>query len=138
MTAGLREWFLDLGSKTRKELIVQSGKLHPNWREREVELWAEGKLLVRRNVIQEFEQAAPQWRDTVRQITCPILLLTGDPEAGAIITPEEAQEIAGLWHEGRVVHIEGTSHDIHYDQFDRYVEAVKAFLAEVDAREAGG
>jgi pimeloyl-ACP methyl ester carboxylesterase len=69
----------------------------------------------------------------MRQIACPILLITGDVGAGSLVTPEEAQESANLWREGRVVRISGAGHVIHNDRYDQYIAAVRAFLAEVDA-----
>lgn len=42
---------------------------------------------------------------------------------------------AFLWREGKVVHIEGAGHMIHNDRYEPYVEAVRAFLAEMKDRE---
>jgi pimeloyl-ACP methyl ester carboxylesterase len=65
------------------------------------------------------------------QITCPILLITGDPAKG-VITPEDAQQMASLWREGRVVQIEGAGHMVHNGAHcEPFVEAVRAFLAEI-------
>jgi pimeloyl-ACP methyl ester carboxylesterase len=83
------------------------------------------------NVVQTFDQPAPLWRETVRQITCPILLIAGDPDKGAVTTPEDVQEIAAVWRRGQSVHIDGAGHMVHYDRFEAYVAAVKSFLADV-------
>ena len=42
------------------------------------------------------------WREQLPAITCPYLLVTGDPAAGAIVTPQVAQEAASLWRQGEV------------------------------------
>ncbi len=55
--------------------------------------------------MQTFEQAEPNWRDIVRQITCPILLIAGDPNAGSVNTPEDMKAMAAVWHRGQAVTI---------------------------------
>ncbi|MCJ7548348.1 MAG: alpha/beta hydrolase [Anaerolineae bacterium] len=132
---GMRQWFLSLGPKTREELIVGRRASSPGWPEEEVALWAEGKLQMSPNAIQIFEQPQPPWRDWIRKITCPILLITSDLEQGALNTLEDVQEMAGLWHEGKAVRINGTGHMIHCDQYEAYMQAVQSFLAHVEARE---
>ena len=135
MTEGLRQWFLGLGSKTREELIAHRRESSPDWPEEEVALWAEGKLQVSPNAVQMFEQPQPPWQDWIRKITCPVLLITSDLEQGALNTPEDVQEMASLWREGKAARINGTGHMIHCDQYDAYVQAVQSFLAQVEARE---
>ena len=135
MTDGLRQWFLGLGSSTREELIAKRRESSPDWPEEDVALWAETKLQVSPNVVQAFDQPEPPWQDWMRRITCPILLLVGDLDRGAVNTPEDVQAAANLWREGKVVHIAGAGHMIHNDRYEPYVEAVRAFLAGVEERE---
>ena len=74
---------------------------------------------------------APSWRDTVEAITCPILLITGDPGRGGIVTPAVAEEARRLARDLRVVNIPDVGHNIHRDNYPPYREAVAAFLREV-------
>ena len=134
MTAGLREWVLGLGPMTREELNAACRESNPGWPEEEIALWVDSKLQVNPNVVQTFDQPAPLWRDTVRQINCPILFIAGDPDKGAVNTPDDVQEIAAIWHKGQSVHIGGAGHMVHYDRFEAYVAAVKVFLADVMGR----
>jgi N-formylmaleamate deformylase len=99
--------------------------------------WAPGDQVLSYNARRQMETAlfdfyplkqAP-WHDVMSQIDCPVLLLIGDnPQRSAIITPEQAQEMARLWRRGRWVQIPGAGHSIRYDQFERYLSEVKAFL----------
>jgi pimeloyl-ACP methyl ester carboxylesterase len=73
-------------------------------------------------------QATP-WREVISRIQCPILLITGDPEPYAIVTPEVAQEAAHLWKYGEVLHISGAGHNIHRDRYDETMTPVRAFLS---------
>lgn len=75
-----------------------------------------------------WSPAAVHWREIISRIECPILLLTGDPELHAIITPETAQQAAQLWKHGEVVYIGGAGHDIHRERYDETMAVVRAFL----------
>lgn len=63
------------------------------------------------------------------RIECPSLLITGDAELHAIVTPEIAQEAALIWRNGEVVHISGAGHNIHRDRYDETMTVVQAFLS---------
>jgi N-formylmaleamate deformylase len=130
LTAGMRQWFLSLVGQTREQFVARFREENPDWPDEEVAFHAETKVQVSPNVVQTFDQPEPSWREALPRIACPILLITGDPAKG-VVTPDDAQEMAGLWREGKVVQIDGAGHMIHYDRFEPFVEAVKAFLAEI-------
>jgi N-formylmaleamate deformylase len=74
------------------------------------------------------------WHETVEHIECPILLLTGNPQRGAIVTPQEAQKIAATWRQGQHVSFAEAGHMMHHEmqgeQFDALIHVVKTFLTE--------
>ena len=72
---------------------------------------------------------AVRWREIMARIQCPILLITGDPELGAIVTPEVAQEAVQLWKNGEGVHISGAGHNIHRDRYNETMAVARAFLS---------
>ena len=103
--------------------------MNPNWAEEEIIPWADSKAEVQTDVLERG--GAPSsypWREIIAGIACLILLITGDPESGAIVTPEAAQEAARLWKNGEVVHIPGAGHNIHRDRYDETMTAAQAFL----------
>jgi pimeloyl-ACP methyl ester carboxylesterase len=59
---------------------------------------------------------------------CPILLITGDPNRGAIITPEMVRQCAALWKQGQEAHIPEAGHGIRREKFDLYMQKVSSFL----------
>jgi N-formylmaleamate deformylase len=61
----------------------------------------------------------------VQRIGCPILLMTG---GRGLSTPELVKEVMANCRDCQHVLFEDASHLIHLDQFDRYIEVVKAFL----------
>jgi pimeloyl-ACP methyl ester carboxylesterase len=73
------------------------------------------------------------WQAILPRITCPALLITADPERGAIVTEEGAREIQALVPQLRTVHIPEAGHNVRREQFARYMDVVRIFLAEVTA-----
>jgi len=127
------EWkagILQRRSLTRDELVRMCREENPGWPEADYVPWAESKLQVSTEVFGVLTAPYPRWQDTVSAITCPILLLTGDPGRGAIVTPKIAEEASGLWRNGRVAHVEGAGHCIRRMQPGSYLEAVRKFLSE--------
>jgi N-formylmaleamate deformylase len=117
-------------SQTRRELIAQGRRERPTWADAEWGPWVESKIQVSMSA---FDGLAPQeepWQDLVSRINCPILLVTADTELGALVTAETAEEAAGLWQQGQVVHIPGAGHNIRREQFEPFLTAVTAFLSE--------
>jgi pimeloyl-ACP methyl ester carboxylesterase len=123
-------WIVDLKRKTREEMIAGERKNSPAWSEAELGPWADAKLRLSFNVLNHEGAVPVDWPATVRQIKCPALLITADPARGAIVTPEAAAALQALLPQARVAHIPGAGHSIRREQFERYMEVVKAFLAE--------
>ena len=130
MIAGMRQWILSLGGKTREEFVAGFREGHPDWTDEEVALLAETKVQFSPHVVQTCDQPEPPWRDALPKIACPILLITGDPENG-LVTQEDVRAMSGLWHDGRVVQFEGAGHMVHYDRYEPFVDALREFLAEI-------
>ena len=82
------------------------------------------------NILIAPEPPAVDWPATVRHITCPALLITADPALGALVTPESAADLQALTPQMRIAHIAGAGHSIHREQFVRYIETVRTFMAE--------
>jgi N-formylmaleamate deformylase len=131
--AQMRSWITELKRKTREEMIAEKRVASPDWSEAELGPWADAKLRFSFNALNRLGTASVDWQATLRRITCPALLLTADPERGAIVTEEGATAMQALIPQFRVVHIPGAGHNIRREQFDRYNEVVRAFLAEVTA-----
>lgn len=68
------------------------------------------------------------WRSAVRQIKSPMLLLTGNPEKGGIVTPEIAEDVL-FGHENRQhEHFHEAGHSIRRDQPARYYHVIRSFI----------
>lgn len=118
--------------RSRDELIAQKRRDEPNWSEAELGPWAVAKQQV---VDQAFELLEPDsplaidWPAALRRITCPAMLITADPQRGALIAPEQAESLRSFVPQLRIAHIPGAGHNIRRDQFERYLAIVKDELA---------
>ena len=116
----------------RADLIAEQRAQFPTWSDDELEPWADAKQAISLNVLSVFDRGNPSavdWPATMRQITCPALLITADPALGGIVTDETAAELRALIPQLEVVNIPDAGHSIRRDQFDRYMEVVREFLA---------
>jgi pimeloyl-ACP methyl ester carboxylesterase len=71
------------------------------------------------------------WKQLLGRITCPALLITATPSLGAIVTRESAKSLKAQLPQLKIAHIPGAGHSIRREQFDRYIKAVCAFLADL-------
>lgn len=117
-----------LQRKTRQELIDDLRAEHPEWPETELEPWADAKLRLRPEQL-NLHNRGMDWLAVLRQITCPALLITADPERGGMITPERVAALQALIPQLHIAHITGAGHSIRREQPDRYLHAVRTFLA---------
>ncbi|HEX7975799.1 MAG TPA: alpha/beta hydrolase, partial [Anaerolineales bacterium] len=113
--------------RTLSELLAEGRAITPPWHEDEVRPWAESKLQASLNIANAGEGLCLPTIDTLSQVTCPVLLLTGDPSAGSRLTPDVAQAMTGLIPSLRLVHFPNTGHNIRREQFERFVQEVRRF-----------
>jgi N-formylmaleamate deformylase len=118
-----------LKAQTSEERIKKARIDNPTWAAEEQGPWADAKAQFNLDVFRYNKPPIP-WREIVPNILCPILLITSDPEKGAIVTPEVAQEASHLWKDGQIIHIAEAGHNIRREQFERYEDAVTTFLKE--------
>lgn len=125
-------WNRAFKGRTPTEQHAEAIAQRPEWPQEDLPDWADAKAQFNLAVLDAPDRTAPPslWRDLLPRITCPVLLITADPERGAIVTPKAAQEaIAGLRH-GRTVHIAGAGHNIRREAYAPFADAVTAFLRE--------
>jgi len=132
--ARAEEWrasIMERKAQTREEIMAFCREENPTWAEVELGPWADSKLQLSLRIFDFLGARFIPWPEIVPHITCPTLLITADPEAGAIVTPQVAQEVAGVNANIQVAHISGAGHNIRREQFDQYIQAVTEFLAGI-------
>ena len=127
--AGMRTWVFGLKRQTRDELIAAQRAAAPAWSDNELGPWADAKHRLSINVINRSAPTDIDWEAILRRVTCPTLLITGDPMRGALVTPENVQTLQQFIPHLQIAHIPDAGHSIRRDQFDRYLAAVRDFLA---------
>jgi pimeloyl-ACP methyl ester carboxylesterase len=113
-----------------EDIIASGREEHPTWEDVEWHPWAESKRQVSLYAFRELAAPQPPWQNHIRRISCPMLLITADPKRGGIVTQETAQEIAGIWRDGRVCHFREAGHSVRREAFEGYLTEVTGFLAE--------
>ena len=125
-----RQEIIERQAMTAEQIIASRKTEQSKWADEEFAGWATAKQHLSPEVTQYVTAKRTPWREICARIVCPALLITADVAEGAIVTPEAAAEAGKLMPKGRVVHIAGAGHDIHREQFDAYMTAVRAFLAQ--------
>ena len=132
-------WHQALRTQTPAERIASSRKFLPpgalDWPEEELLPFLEAQARFNLDVLKyvPFVPTRTPWQETVQRIACPILLLTGNPQRGAMVTPQEAQKITATWHKGQHVSFAEAGHMMHHEmqgeQFENFIQVIKAFLS---------
>lgn len=131
--AGMREWFAAVKRQTRDELLAGIRADQPGWSEVEQETWVDSKQRFSPYVLDVLRPGGAadiDWTGTLRRITCPVTLITADPERGAIVTADAAEALRDLIPHVRIEHIAGAGHNIRRDQPERFLQVVREALVE--------
>ena len=127
------QWLLPLRAQPRAERIAAE-RARSHWVDEELEPWSDAKDQFNLAVVEHNDADSrlrvASWREYLPQISCPLLLVTADPERGAVVTDQVAQEAAQLWQHGEIVHIPGAGHNIRREQFELFMAAITSFLRQ--------
>jgi pimeloyl-ACP methyl ester carboxylesterase len=118
-------------SMSREELIAQQRAAAPAWSDDVLGLWADAHLRLSPKVASFDPTTAVDWPVVLKRVTCPALLIAADPEHGGMIGAESAAVFQSFVPQLRVITIAGAGHCVRYEQFGRYMDIVRGFLAGV-------
>lgn len=114
--------------KTVKELVKLKKKESPNWEEAILKEWALSKHEMDPNFFDHYPFAQSDWRKLAKSIKIPTLIVTGDNDLGAIVTPGMGVEAVQLLKKGEFGHISAAGHNVRYEQYQPYLNMVELFL----------
>ena len=120
-------------SKPREQLIAEQRAATPMWSEVTLGLWADANLRLSPKATDFDPTVAVDWPVVLRRITCPALLIAADPDRGGMITAESAAAFRSFVPQLRSITIAGAGHCVRYEQFGRYMDMLRGFLAGVTA-----
>jgi len=114
--------------KSIKDLIRLKKKESPNWEEAILKEWAQSKHEMDPDFFDHYPYILSDWRDVAKSITIPTLIVTGDNDRGAIVTPAMGIEAVQLLEKGEFGHISAAGHCVRYEQYQPYLKMVELFL----------
>ena len=131
---GMLMWFSEMKRLTKDELLASVRKENPGWSEAELSPWADSKQRFSPMISNLVEHTLPgpmNWLDKLKQVHCPIMLITADQARGAILGEVEVQGLRKYLPDLQWVYLPGAGHNIRREQFEKYMEAVDEFLSSL-------
>jgi pimeloyl-ACP methyl ester carboxylesterase len=126
------QWIDSLADLPLEQVVEQNRAEHPTWSDLVLRTWSLGKQQLDTNFFYVKDAGGmAKWQQEVRQIACPTLVITADPDKGGIVTPEVARMVQEMNDRISVVHIPGTGHHVRFENYAAYMDAVGAFLSEI-------
>jgi N-formylmaleamate deformylase len=124
-------------SASREDLVAAQRMAAPGWSEAELGPWADAKLRMSPNARARISASprwlpAAAWPPLLRRIACPVLVIAADPALGALLDDEAAAVLRANIADVEIVRISGAGHSVRREQFERYLEVVRSFLAGLD------
>lgn len=123
------EWLRKLKPLSRGMLVETCRAQSPRWSADECEAWADSKLDASPRLWQkEGIPTRSDWRDWLKAIQCPTLLVYGEPALGGLVDDVKAAQVVGALRSGQAVQIANAGHSVHRDEFEPTVDAIMRFL----------
>lgn len=111
-----------------QELIQEGQNLYPDWDPADLHLWAKARQQVRLQALDYLLEEPVSWRPVLKDVKIPILLLTGEPARGGLVTPQVADEAVRSMQRGYYVKIPGAGHQVYRDQIQFFLDAIQMAL----------
>lgn len=109
----------------KSDLVAQARARHPARSLEIIELQADARLRTSMHAFEVLAPPHPVYRDVVREIGVPTLLVIGDDP---VVTREMATELCDLNPRMRVEQIDNAGHGLPFEQPARLADVVRAFL----------
>jgi len=122
----IRGWLGSFDDMTDADLATLGRQQHPDWPDDEYATWIESKRQVRPDAADDLSTVG--WGSVVAAIDCPTLLVHGESDRGGIVTDDVARRIVELNDHVTSRRIDGTGHNIHREDFERFIDVVRGFL----------
>ncbi len=126
-----RSWLAAMQVKPFDEIVAEGKRQHPQWDESEFFQWAKAKQQVRLSALDWLIQPQPDWREIIRQVRCPGLLISGETRLGAVIGDEVARQVERGWRNCKIVRLMGAGHNVHREAYLEFLRATTAFLKQL-------
>jgi pimeloyl-ACP methyl ester carboxylesterase len=129
---GMLQWARSLAGRTMDDLVDEYRREQPDWPDELVRVMAESKKRLDPGIvdtlIDRLKRGGLNWQEAFRGVGVPVLLVTGSPDLGAIVTPEIEARVRELNPRATIVNVPDVGHLIHYDNYPAFIDALRAFL----------
>jgi pimeloyl-ACP methyl ester carboxylesterase len=117
-------------SRKREDLVSACRRQSPWWHESEVTPWSIAKLLVSPEVFNTPPLDTSDWWQSLNTVACPLLIISAEVKRGALISEPTADYLRNnLPDSATFARLPGAGHNIHREQFDRYMSLMTDFFA---------
>ena len=134
----MAKWAKGLAGQTLDELLERYREDHPTWPEELLRPMCESKKQLDTTIldIQSPRKHSQEvnWLTTIQNIAQPMLVFAGDPALGGIVTPEVLTKVRELNPNVNIVIIPDVGHLIRFDRYERFIDALQAFLKQVPVK----
>jgi N-formylmaleamate deformylase len=131
----IAKWAKNLPYQTLDELLAQYREEHPNWPGELVRLMCESKKQLDPAIVDTMADSMhsqeADWLTTIEKISHPMLIFSGNPDLGGILTPETVAKIRELNPRVTIANIPDVGHLIRFDNYTAFMEALRAFLKQL-------
>lgn len=112
-------------ARSGEEIVAEARARHPQRPPELLELVARSRLQTSLRAFDVLKAPYPDYRQCVRSIGAPTLLVIGEQ---GVVSSELAAELQGINPKLQVEKIPDAGHGLHYDQPRRFAAIVKSFL----------
>ena len=123
--ARFRQQVVSLQAMSDDELLKLGRTQSPDWHDDEFPDWVQSKRQVDTNALPNYDTA---WEETLAKIEVPTLLLYGETQQGALVSPEVAEQAVRLNPQVQITQVVGAGHNIRRENLVGYLFAVRQFL----------
>ncbi|MET9022962.1 alpha/beta hydrolase [Actinopolymorpha sp. NPDC004070] len=123
------EWLRAVRALDPAARIARGRADNPGWSEEELVPWAKSKEQFDPRVFERPSEPFVPLRELLAKVTCPVLLIHGDVDRGALLQPAVAAACAmAAGGDVEVARIDGAGHSVRRDRPGPYVDVLEDFL----------
>ncbi|OON66475.1 alpha/beta fold hydrolase [Hymenobacter sp. CRA2] len=116
-------------AKSLEEVVAEARRRHPNRSEETLVLFARARLQTSMSAFDVLTPPNPEYKQLVREIAIPGLLVFGDKGVVSAAVAEELQHLNAML---RTEQIQDAGHTLHLDQPARFAALIKSFLRSIE------
>lgn len=135
LPAPAMDWARQLPYLTLEEIEASHRRDHPTWPDEMIRIMSESKKQFDPTfmdvIFSSHREGRSEWASTMGAVTFPLLLITGNPELGGIVTGEVTARIQKMNPQVQIKNIPDVGHLIRFDKLDEFMTTLFAFLEDV-------